>query len=89
MEHVRKYFSLGLQQWIAPLVKVCFGEWENSNPSFLQKENTSSFSSPCETHLKKPLYKKIINTFFNKEKKNIIFNKDGQYFGEDMLKFHC
>ena len=33
------------KQYIAPLVKACSGEGENSNPSFLKKEITSSFPS--------------------------------------------
>ena len=49
-------------------MKACSGEWENSNPSFLQKQNTSSFpsllGSHSETQIKSLLIKKkIINTF--------------------------
>ena len=34
----------------------------------------------------KGVFKKLL-TLFNNEKKNLIFNKDRQYYGEGMLKF--
>ena len=50
-------------------------------PSLLPKGVTAKLT------LKSPLIKKKLLTLFNNEKKNIIFNKDRQYYGEDILKF--